>query len=113
MKRLNRSRGGTIALFAFIAVVASLSAFPMVLVVGNSLKSLSELWKFPPTIFPENPTIKNYIDMVNAELKKKGIAVDVQLGCTIFQIFAEYGADYSMWYSGKCGSRVHGGLFFV
>ncbi len=66
MKRLNRSRGGTIALFAFIAVVACLSAFPMVLVVGNSLKSLSELWKFPPTIFPENPTIKNYIDMVNA-----------------------------------------------
>lgn len=66
MKRLNRSRGGNIALFLFIAVVACISAFPMVLVVGNSLKSLPELWKFPPTVFPENPTIKNYIDMVNA-----------------------------------------------
>lgn len=66
MKRLNRSRAGNIALFLFIAVVACISAFPMVLVVGNSLKSLPELWKFPPTVFPENPTIKNYIDMVNA-----------------------------------------------
>lgn len=66
MKRLNRSKGGTIALFIFIAVAACFSAFPMVLVIGNSLKNLTELWRFPPTVFPKNPTIKNFIDMVNA-----------------------------------------------
>lgn len=66
MKRLNRSKGGTIALFIFIVIVGFFCAFPMVLIIGNSLKGLSELWKFPPTIFPKNPTLKNFRDMFQA-----------------------------------------------
>ena len=66
MKRLNHSRGGTVALFIFILVVGFFCAFPMILIIGNSLKGLSELWKFPPTIFPRNPTFKNFRDMFQA-----------------------------------------------
>lgn len=66
MKRLNRSRGGTIALFIFIVIMGFFVAFPMILIIGNSLKGLSELWKFPPTVFPRNPTLKNYRDMFQA-----------------------------------------------
>lgn len=66
MRRLNRSKGGTIALFVFIVVIGFFCAFPLVLIIGNSLKNLSELWKFPPTVFPENPTFKNFKDMFQA-----------------------------------------------
>ena len=66
MKRLNRSKGGTIALFIVIAIIGLFCAFPLILIVGNSLKSLSELWKFPPTVFPSNPTLKNFKDMFQA-----------------------------------------------
>lgn len=66
MKRVNRSKGGTIALFIVIAIIGFLVAFPMIIIVGNSLKTLSELWKFPPTIIPEAPTLKNFKDMFQA-----------------------------------------------
>ena len=66
MRRVNRSKGGTIALFLVIALIGILVAFPMVIIVGNSLKTLSELWKFPPTIIPQNPTLKNFKDMFQA-----------------------------------------------
>lgn len=66
MRRVNRSKGGTIALFVVIAIIGLLVAFPMIVIVGNSLKTLSELWKFPPTIIPESPTFKNFKDMFQA-----------------------------------------------
>lgn len=66
MKRLNRSKGGTIALFVVIVIIGLFIAFPLILIIGNSLKSLSELWKFPPTVFPEKPTVKNFVDMFSA-----------------------------------------------
>lgn len=65
MRKLNRSKGGTIALFIVISIIGLFIAFPLVLTIGNSFKGLSELWKFPPTIFPKNPTFKNYRDMLN------------------------------------------------
>ncbi len=66
MKRLNRSKGGTVLLFLFILVMGFFCAFPMILIIGNSLKGVTELWKFPPTVFPKNPTLKNYRDMFQA-----------------------------------------------
>jgi len=62
-KKINRSKGGTIALFIFIIIFGLFMAFPIVLLISNSLKSLDELWVFPPRIFPSNPTFKNYVDM--------------------------------------------------
>lgn len=65
MKRLNRSKAGTIALFIVIAAIATVMALPLVLVIGNSFKPLNELWVFPPKLLPQSPTLKNYSDMLN------------------------------------------------
>lgn len=63
MKKINRSKGGTIALFIVVAFFAAVMALPLVLVIGNSFKPVHELWVFPPTLLPEEPTLKNYSDM--------------------------------------------------
>lgn len=62
-KKLNRSRGGTIALFIVIVILAAIMALPLILVIGNSFKPIHELWVFPPKLLPEEPTLKNYSDM--------------------------------------------------
>ncbi len=66
MRKVSRSKAGTIVLFLVIVMIGLLVAFPMIVIIGNSLKTLSELWKFPPTIVPRNPTLKNFKDMFQA-----------------------------------------------
>lgn len=62
-KRLNRSAGGDFGIFVFLAIFGVIMVFPLVYAISQSLKPLDELWKFPPTIFPENPTTKNFRDL--------------------------------------------------
>ena len=62
-KKINRSRTGTIILFLVIAAFAVVMALPLILVIGNSLKPINELWEFPPRLIPREPTLKNYSDM--------------------------------------------------
>ena len=64
-KRVSRSTGGTFLLFFILIFFAVLMALPMVLAISNSLKPLSELWEFPPKLFPRSPTLKNFADMFN------------------------------------------------
>ena len=64
-KRVSRSAGGTFLLFFILIFFATLMALPMVLAISNSLKPLSELWEFPPKLFPQNPNFKNFADMFN------------------------------------------------
>lgn len=64
-KRVSRSAGGTFVLFFILIFFATLMALPMVLAISNSLKPLSELWEFPPKLFPQNPNFKNFADMFN------------------------------------------------
>lgn len=101
MRRLNRSKGGTVVLFLFILIMGFFCAFPMVLIIGNSLKGVTELWKFPPTVFPRNPTLKNYKDMFQAmsgtvvpfsryQLNTVIITVAGTLGNVIFGSMAAY-----------------------
>ncbi len=64
MKRtINRSKTGTIGLFLVIVIFAIVMALPLILVLGNSLKPINELWEFPPRLIPREPTLKNYSDM--------------------------------------------------
>lgn len=62
-KRLNRSAGGDFGIFVFLAIFGVIMVFPLVYAISQSLKPLDELWKFPPTVFPENPTTKNFRDL--------------------------------------------------
>lgn len=60
----NRSRGGDIALYLFLLFMAIIMIFPLVFAVSSALKPLDELFKFPPKLFPQNPTFDNFSDLV-------------------------------------------------
>ncbi|MBQ3079842.1 MAG: carbohydrate ABC transporter permease [Clostridia bacterium] len=44
-------------------IVAIAMVFPLVFSVGASLKPLDELFRFPPTVFPRQPTFDNFSDL--------------------------------------------------
>lgn len=54
---------GDIFLYLFLLLVAFVMAFPIIYAVGSALKPLDELFKFPPTILPQNPTMDNFSDL--------------------------------------------------
>ncbi|MBQ6848187.1 MAG: carbohydrate ABC transporter permease [Clostridia bacterium] len=51
--------------YFFVAILCAFMLLPGVYVIGNSLKPVDELFKFPPTIVPQNPTIQNFRLMLN------------------------------------------------
>ena len=65
-KRVNRSRGGDIALFIFLAIAGSFSLLPLILTFNNAFKPLDEIFFFPPRFFVRNPTLDNFSDLANA-----------------------------------------------
>ncbi len=62
-RKPNRSIAGDIALYVFLILVAIVMAFPIIYAVSSALKPLDELFKFPPRIFPQHPTIDNFSDL--------------------------------------------------
>jgi len=61
--KLNRSKATTFLLFLFILGLGAFMLLPLILIIGNSFKPFNELWTFPPRLFPQNPTTRNYSDM--------------------------------------------------
>ncbi|MBR4726162.1 MAG: carbohydrate ABC transporter permease [Lachnospiraceae bacterium] len=62
-RKPNRSVGGDIAMYVFLAAVAFVMAFPIVFAVANALKPLDELFKNPPRILALHPTLNNFSDL--------------------------------------------------
>ena len=62
-KKLNRSTGGTIALFFFLGIFAAFTSMPLVLTISNAFKPLDELFFFPPRFLVRNPTFSNFADL--------------------------------------------------
>ncbi len=62
-RKPNRSIGGDIALYLFLILVAFVMAFPIIYAISSALKPLDELFKFPPRIFPQHPTLDNFSDL--------------------------------------------------
>ena len=62
-RKPNRSVGGDIVLYIFLALVAFIMAFPIIFAVANALKPLDELFKNPPRIFALHPTLNNFSDL--------------------------------------------------
>lgn len=60
----NRSIGGDIGIYIMLALVGCMMAFPLVFAIGSALKPLDELFRFPPTIFPQHPTTDNFSDLI-------------------------------------------------
>lgn len=62
-KRKGRSRTGNIVLFIFLALMSAMYLFPVVFMVNNAFKPLSELLKIPPDIMVRNPSFNNFLDI--------------------------------------------------
>ncbi|MGN0402182.1 MAG: carbohydrate ABC transporter permease, partial [Acetatifactor sp.] len=58
-----RSIAGDIALYIFLALVAFVMFFPIIYAVSNALKPLDELFRYPPKILAQNPTLDNFSDL--------------------------------------------------
>jgi ABC-type glycerol-3-phosphate transport system permease component len=63
--RLSRSWYGDLFLFIILFFFAAFSAYPLVFAICNAFKPLSEMFIFPPKLFPKNFTFANFIDLFN------------------------------------------------
>ena len=59
----NRSIGGDIVIYLMLFLVAIAMVFPLVFLLGSSLKPLDELFRFPPPVWPSHPTMDNFADL--------------------------------------------------
>ncbi len=116
-KKISRSLGGDIFIFALLALGAAFTAMPIVLNIMNAFKPLNEFFIFPPQFFVRNPTLNNFKDLV-VMMSKSWIPISryffnslfiVGLGVTgnvIFASLAAYGVS-----KGKFpGSKVFFGM---
>ena len=62
-RKPNRSIAGDLMLYLALLLVAVVMAFPLVYAVSAALKPLDELFKFPPKILAQNPTMDNFSDL--------------------------------------------------
>ena len=62
-RKPNRSVVGDIFLYLILLFIAFVMAFPIIYAVSSALKPLDELFKFPPKVFPQNPTLDNFSDL--------------------------------------------------
>lgn len=63
IKRHNRSIAGDVLLTLFLMLFGLFSLFPIVYIVVNAFKPLSEVFLFPPTLYVQNPTFNNFLDL--------------------------------------------------
>ena len=59
----NRSVAGDIVIYLLLLLMAAAMAFPLVFLLGSSLKPLDELFRFPPPVWPSHPTLDNFSDL--------------------------------------------------
>ncbi len=85
-RKPNRSIGGDIALYIFLALAAFVMAFPIIFAVNAALKPLDELFKFPPTIFAQHPTFDNFTDLF-VTMGKSWVTFSRYLFNTVFITF--------------------------
>ena len=86
-RKPNRSIAGDFFLYLFLILVAVVMAFPIVYEVSNALKPLDELFKFPPKILAQNPTMDNFSDLF-VTMGKSWVSFSRYLFNTVFITFA-------------------------
>ncbi len=63
-RKPNRSVGGDIGIYIFLAICSLMMVFPMFFAICNAFKPLDEVLKNPPTVLPRNPTFDNFSDLL-------------------------------------------------
>jgi len=59
----NRSIAGDIGIYLLLILFGIAMVFPLVYLIGSSMKPLDELFRFPPPVWPNNPTMDNFSDL--------------------------------------------------
>lgn len=59
-KKFSHNFWGNLLFFLFLTVIAAFMVIPLIFTISNAFKPLDELFLFPPTIFPKNPTFTNF-----------------------------------------------------
>ena len=59
----NRSIAGDIGIYLLLLLVGVAMVFPLIYLIGSSLKPLDELFRFPPPVWPQHPTTDNFSDL--------------------------------------------------
>ena len=85
-RKPKRSIAGDIFLYLFLVFVAFIMAFPIIYAVSNALKPLDELFKFPPRIFAQHPTLDNFSDLF-VTMGKSWVTFSRYLFNTVFITF--------------------------
>ena len=62
-RKPNRSFWGDLGIYIMLIIIAVAMVFPLVFAVSSSLKPLDELFRFPPRVFPQRPTLDNFSDL--------------------------------------------------
>ena len=58
--KLNRSIGGNVFMFLFLAVMGFFMVLPVVYTISTAFKPISEIYVFPPHFFAHHPTTDNF-----------------------------------------------------
>ncbi len=85
-RKPNRSIAGDFFLYLFLLFVAVIMVFPIVYAVSSALKPLDELFKFPPKILAQNPTLDNFSDLF-VTMGKSWVTFSRYLFNTVFITF--------------------------
>ncbi|MDI9482058.1 MAG: carbohydrate ABC transporter permease [Bacillota bacterium] len=62
-RKINRSLAGNMSLFIFMGICGLFMAAPLALIISNAFKPLDELFRYPPLLFPRNPSFDNFSDL--------------------------------------------------
>lgn len=60
-----KSRIGNLINLILIIVLSFFLVLPFIYTINNAFKPIEELYRFPPRIFVQNPTVVNFIEMFN------------------------------------------------
>ncbi len=60
----NRSIAGDLGIYLMLIIVGIMMVFPLIYLIGSSLKPLDELFRFPPPVWPAHPTMDNFSDLL-------------------------------------------------
>ncbi|MBO7357319.1 MAG: carbohydrate ABC transporter permease [Lachnospiraceae bacterium] len=85
-RKPNRSIAGDVLLYVFLILMAYIMAFPIIFAVSNALKPLDELFRFPPRIFAQHPTLDNFSDLF-ITMGKSWVSFSRYLFNTVFITF--------------------------
>lgn len=94
--RTERRRLTRVLLIVLCAVVSIPFVFPTWWMITSSFKPIGEIFAFPPTLFPRNPTVQPYIDAVTVQpfalqyFNSMYIAVVVTVATMLFSAMAGY-----------------------